>query len=100
MQPLIRRFAPPSPTRGEGSATVQQLLSGDEIADDPFQLGIIRSDMMRAGLRQSRGMTIGDMSGREQPDHNGARGPSRNDPARAILDDDAVGRRHSNLSRG
>src|SRR6201986_1917053 len=56
--------------------------------------------MMRAGLFEGRGITIADMSGREQSDHNGARGLSRNDPARAVLDDDAIGRRHSNLSRG
>src|SRR5579871_3274504 len=47
----------------------ESALSGQQIADDPLHLDVIRGHMVRAGLLEPCGMAFANMSRREQADH-------------------------------
>src|SRR5262249_23334158 len=74
-------------------------LSGKKIADDPLHLDIVRRQVMCTGLSEPCGVSLADMSCREQPDHRGACSPSRNDAVCAVFDDNAIARSHADFRR-
>jgi hypothetical protein len=70
------------------------ILSGKEVADDTFDLNIVRRQIVCAGVFEPCAMTVADMSCCEQSNHGGASLAARDHAVRTIFDDNAFARRY------